>query len=283
MDKAALILAQAQRLAADFSLYPVLAAEIEFYLHGSDKADLAPFWEKVEERCAEKGVGIFKMEKERGFEQHEVALVPVAHPAKAAQDAETLKAIITATATEHGWRADFAAKPLADQPGSGLHIHVHLADREGINIFYKDDKNISEALLFSLGGLLAWLPDTMPIFAPTPESYARFAAAGDHTPTTVSWGANNRTVALRLPDKPKDQKHIEHRVAGADADPFMVVAAILAAIHYGIKNQIEPGEQMYGDAGLEMYHLPKLPLSLDDAQARMRASTVIAGFPGVDS
>lgn len=245
------------KLQSDFGLTPVVACEIEFTLHGSAGRDLAPFWQDMRGRCERAGIGIFKIEKERGDEQHEVALMP-ADADKSAQDCIRLKELLTKAAIPHGMKADFAAKPHADQPGNGLHVHVHLADNSGKNVFYKDDAIISDALKFSIGGLLAKMKDDMPIFAPTPQSYARFEQAGDHTPTTVSWGANNRTCAIRLPDARPELKHIEHRVAGADADPAKVIEAILEAMHFGLKNKCEPGTQIYGDAKLAMYKLPKL-------------------------
>lgn len=255
-----------QKILDDFGLTSVIACEIEFTLHGSAGRDLLPFWQEVRERCERSNIGIFKIEKERGHEQHEVALLP-ADAEKAAQDVTRLKNILSKVAILHELKADFAAKPFADQPGNGLHVHVHLADHSGKNVFYKDDHTISDALKYAIGGLLAWLPASMAVFAPTPESYLRFTHAGDHTPTTVSWGANNRTVAVRLPDALPAQKHIEHRVAGADADPAKVIDAIVGAIHWGLVNKADPGTQIYGDAKLEMYRLPKLPITLEEAEA----------------
>lgn len=179
-------------------------------------------------------------------------------PKKAVQDALGLKDIVGKAATLNGMKADFSAKPFTNQPGNGLHVHVHLADADGQNVFYKDDATMSDALKFSIGGLLHWMPEHMKIFVPTEESRMRFQYAGDHTPTTVSWGANNRTCAIRLPDNHSHTKHIEHRVSGADADPKAVIEAILEAIHWGLTNKADPGAQIHGDAKLDMYKLPKL-------------------------
>ena len=147
---------------------------------------------------------------------------------------------------------------MADQPGNGLHIHLHLEEANGARAFFKKDEQMSDALAWSLGGLLHHMRASMPIFAPTPESLLRFQQAGDHTPTTVSWGANNRSCALRLPDAAPEQKRIEHRVPCADTDPQAVIAVILQAVHDGIKNQRLPGPQTYGNASLPAYGLPSL-------------------------
>jgi glutamine synthetase len=235
---------------------PITACEIEFYLHGAQSANLLDFWAEIQENCVGCAVPIFKIEKERGREQFEVALCPET-PEKSINSANLIKEIISKIAPKYGMIADFSAKPFADDFGSGLHIHIHLENSSGENLFYKDDLQMSDALMYSIGGLLAKMLDDMPIFAPHVGSSARFVA-GNNVPLTVSWGANNRTTALRLPDSEKNKKRIEHRVAGADADVGDVVFSILAAIDFGIKNKIKPPAQIYGDASLEMYGLPPL-------------------------
>lgn len=267
------------RLISDFGLTPVTAAELEFYIYdisspwkgedqgggyaphtqssefseGNPHPNLPPsrgkeqaFWQRVQNA----GVLLEKFEAERGEHQYEVALSP-ATPEKTVADLIAVKKILA----EMG--ADFSARPKPDQPGSGLHIHVHLEDAGGKNVFYKDDTHMSEPLKHSIGGLLANLKKDMAVFAPTVDSHKRFIA-GSNAPLTVSWGANNRTVAVRLPDAPHDKKRIEHRVAGADADPAQVMQAILTAIHDGLTRKLDPGAQIYGDASLVMYGLTKL-------------------------
>ncbi|MDE3061241.1 MAG: hypothetical protein KGJ06_09540 [Pseudomonadota bacterium] len=245
--------AEVSGLAEEFGLTAITAAEIEFYL---SSAPSDAFWDTVKSACAVEGIRLFKIEKERGKEQYEVALRPE-DPLLTARHVTAVKAVLDDAATRHGLIVDFAARPFAEQPGSGLHIHVHLLDESGKRVFFKNDEIISDALKFSIGGLLATMKDYMGVFAPGVESLARFTPGGN-APLTVSWGANNRTVAVRLPDSEHDEKRIEHRVAGADADPRNVIVAILAGIRYGLQNKCDPGQQIYGDAGLEMYGLPKL-------------------------
>ena len=238
-------------------LKPITASEIEFYLHGSSSFyDMDAFWNVVQSVCEAIDISIFNTEKERGKEQHEVSLCP-ATPQKTIADTIAIKEIITQVAEKRGMEADFSAKPFSNDFGNGLHIHIHLENEYGKNVFYKDDVTISDDLNYAIGGLLAKMPEDMKFFAPTEESYKRFIA-GTNAPTTISWGANNRTTALRLPDSPKNHKRIEHRVAGADADIEQVVNAIVAAVYYGIENKIQPSGQIYGDASLTMYNLPKI-------------------------
>lgn len=275
---AALIAPQRRRLISDFGLHPYSASEIEFYLHGSSAcADIGAWYGQVRQSAKAQGITIVSIVAERGHEQHEAALAVCDDPVKTARDTIFLKQIIADSAKQQGMQADFRAKPASDQPGSGLHIHVHLADRTGKNMFYKDDDRISDALKFSIGGLLVCLPGCMAVFAPLAQSYSRFTA-GSNAPVTISWGGNNRTVALRLPDSAHDNKHIEHRVAGSDADPASVMALILAAMHYGMARQCDPGTQIYGDAALEMYKLPKLAGTLEEAQAAFHASPLVREY-----
>lgn len=267
------IAALVQRFATDFGFIPVTAAEIEFYLHGADGCTaMEDFRRNIVSQAA-----VQKYEKERGREQFEIALAPATDPAKTAGDISALKSLLADGAEKYGMTADFSAKPFPDRPGSGLHIHIHLTDAGGKNVFYKDDAGMSAALKWSIGGLLAWLPDTMPVFAPHAKSYARFSEK-THVPSTVSWGANNRTVALRLPDAPHDNKRIEHRVAGADANPHRVISVILAAIHDGLTRQIEPGAQIFGDASLPMYNLPPLPGTLAEGIGKIKTSEAVARY-----
>jgi len=247
-----------QKLWQDFALKPVIATEIEFYLHGAG-ATFAPsdILTLIRTRCANAGLKLASAEQERGPEQYEISLLPTGDIAKLIADTERFKTLMDEVFRPLGVQADFAAKPLIDAPGSGLHIHVHLEDAEGKNVFFRKDDSWSQPLLHAIGGMLKLMNESMMFFAPSAASYARFTEKSN-APTTVSWGANNRTVAIRLPTKPMEHKHIEHRVAGSDADVGQVITAILAGMHYGLEQKCEPGEPIYGDASLPQYGLPKL-------------------------
>lgn len=258
---------------ADFGLEPLMASELEFYLYGADKkSEMQAFCDALFAKLTKEGLAPHSIDKERGKEQYEVAILP-SLPITCARRTANLKPIITEFAASYGLRADFAAKPLANEPGSGLHIHIDLLDSDKHTVFFKQDDAISDALKHSIGGLLAWMLPCMPIFAPNPESYARFVA-NNNAPLTVSWGANNRTVALRLPDAEGGHRHIEHRVAGSDANPYHVVAVILAAIHDGLASKYTIPEQIYGDAALDQYDLPRFPTNLEDALKQQEISTL---------
>ena len=87
----------------------------------------------------------------------------------------------------------------------------------------------------------------MALFAPHANSYRRFCA-NSYAPLTPTWGINNRTVALRVPGGPADTRHVEHRICGADANPYLAASAVLAGVHYGMTNQIDPGPPVVGFA-----------------------------------
>ena len=138
------------------------------------------------------------------------------------------------------------AKPFANRAGSGLHLHVSVIDAAGKNIIASEDPAGTPALREAVGGLKATLADGMAIFAPNANSYRRFRA-NSYAPVAPTWGVNNRTVSLRVPAGPAGGRHIEHRVAGADANPYLALAALLAGVHHGLTKSIDPGPPVQGD------------------------------------
>lgn len=268
-----------QKLKAEFGYQLYSAAEIEFTLHGSsDKLDAtAVCYRQIVNMAQQAGIHVQSIEAEKGVDQHELSLMICDDACQTAEHICHIKSIISTAADAQQLKADFSAKPLASEPGNGLHVHIHIGTQEHANLFFKDDHTISDELKYSIGGLLEWLNPSMAIFAPTTASYARFTS-GNNAPTTVSWGANNRTVAIRLPDSDHHQKHIEHRVAGSDSDPILVMAVIVAAIHYGLTHRITPSAQIYGDASLDMYELPVLAQSHQEAMSLLKNFSIMAEY-----
>lgn len=247
-----------QRFFVPLGLRVVTAAEIEFYTEATDQLSALS--------------GIAKLEQERGEGQYEVAFGP-ASPHQTVIQLSNLKQQLSGI-------ANFFAKPFSQQPASGLHINVHLEGADGKNPFFKDDDATAPELEHSIAGLLAIMRETMLAYAPSDTSYARLTPRGQ-TPTTISWGANNRTVAVRLPDTGTHTKRIEHRVAGADADAELVMACVLAGIGYGLQEKLKLTlPQIYGDATLDQYELEKLPATLEEAkQAALEATILPRVFP----
>ncbi|MEO7027678.1 MAG: glutamine synthetase family protein [Caulobacteraceae bacterium] len=262
------------RFAAD-GLTPVVACELEYYLvdpirtaGGGVELAAAP---TTGERPSLHGVyGLRELEDFSGFlrdlwscadaqgvplegaiaeyapGQLELTLRHGPDALRAADEAVMYKRIAKGVAPRQGCEATFMAKPFEDRAGSGLHLHVSVNDALGANIFASADPAGSPALRHAVGGLKATLADGMAIFAPNANSYRRFRA-NSYAPVAPTWGVNNRTVSLRVPAGPASSRHIEHRVAGADANPYLALAALLAGVHHGLTGKLDPGAPVEGD------------------------------------
>lgn len=178
--------------------------------------------------------------------QLELTLKHHADALRAADDAVLYKRAAKGVALKHGCEATFMAKPFSDRAGSGMHLHVSINDAKGKNIMASDAPEGSPAVRHAIGGMKALLADSMAIYAPNANSYRRFRA-NSYAPVAPTWGVNNRTVSFRVPAGAPHTRHIEHRVAGADAHPALAVAALLAAVHHGLTNKVDPGPAVVGD------------------------------------
>lgn len=193
---------------------------------------------------------------EAGIGQFEITL-DHGNALRMADDVILTKELIKGTATAQGMQASFMAKPWATEPGNGMHVHFSITDANGQNLFDHDD-----SLRGAIGGLLTHLCASSLIFAPFPNSFARFVDNA-HAPTQAHWGHDNRTVALRIPDG--GPVRIEHRVAGGDVNPYLVLAAILAAALDGMDNGIIPPPANQGNAYDQPSPLPGIATDLDMA------------------
>ena len=215
-----------------------------YYLQDLD--DFAPFFKDLYVYCEAQGLPAKTLISEYAPGQMEIVLRHRADVLKACDEGIMLKRLIKATAEKHGMAATFMAKPYAQWTGSGMHIHVSLGDEKGNNLFAADDPTQNELLLHSIGGLKAAMAESMLIFAPNANSYRRFRR-NSYAPVSASWGINNRTVSIRIPAGAANACHIEHRPSGADANPYLVMAAILAGMHYGITEKADPGNPVVGN------------------------------------
>ena len=179
-----------------------------------------------------------------------------------------------------GLTATFMAKPFGDQAGSGMHLHMSFNDADGRNLCASDDPQGTPLLRHAIAGMRTLMPESLAIFAPNANSYRRFRA-NSYAPTSPTWGVNNRTVSLRIPAGPPASRHVEHRVAGADANPYLALAAVLAAAHFGIANKLDPGPAITGN-GYAASPDPALALPTNwfSAVDRFAASTVMQDYLG---
>jgi len=258
-----------QRL-ADLGLRPVMAIELEFYLVEHDGERFQPrmpripgselpqpglqyaimedlyevddFLADLDAICVAQNIPAGAALSEFSPGQFEVNLHHVDDPMLACDHAVLLKRAVKAAASRNGLGATFMAKPFSETAGSGLHLHISLLDEKGDNVFAGESRDgpFSDQLRHAVGGLGALMAESMAVFAPNANSYRRHAP-GNFVPASPTWGLNHRGVAMRIPLAAAKNTRIEHRVAGADANPYLVVAAVLAGIHHGIANAIEPG------------------------------------------
>ena len=127
----------------------------------------------------------------------------------------------------------------------------------------------------AIGGVLETLPAQMAFLCPNVNSYRRFGAQF-YVPNSPCWGLDNRTVAIRVPTGSADSVRIEHRVAGADANPYLLMASVLAGIHHGLTNKIEPGAPVEGNSYEQ--NEQSLPNNLRDALRELDDSEVMAKY-----
>ncbi|MFD0916183.1 glutamine synthetase family protein [Pseudahrensia aquimaris] len=210
--------------------------------------------------------------KEAAPGQFEINLNHRADVLRAADDVVMLKRIVQETARDSGMRATFMPKPFAGQPGNGMHVHISILDKDGTNIFSGDKGTIRQH--HAVAGLLASMQDATALFVNSINGYRRLAP-GSYAPTRANWGDNNRSVALRLPAAPDAAKRVEHRVAGADANPYLLMAALLQGIIDGLDAGDDPPAALEGNAydettpnrGEALPNAPETALELFDKSA----------------
>jgi glutamine synthetase len=284
----------------ELGLRPVVAAEIEFYLVAKDAQgqlipapgllsrrspqrldsyglgklhDMAPLFDEIYSAARAQGLPLRTLMSEYAPGQYEITLLHRNDALRAIDEAILFKRLIRATALRHGLTACFMAKPFADQAGSGMHVHVSLQDESGNNAFAADDPAGTPLLRHAIGGLQQTMAESMLIFAPHANSYRRFRHQS-YAPVAPTWGINNRSVSLRVPAGPPLSRHVEHRVSGADANPYLVAATVLAGVHAGIVGKLDPGQPVTGN-GYESGIAATLPRDWRSAIAAAASSAFL--------
>lgn len=181
---------------------------------------------------------------------------------KAADDAWLFKTLVRGMARKHGMAATFMAKPFRADAGNGMHVHFSVVDADGQNIFDDGGPDGTPALHHAIAGCIKAMPASMLIFAPHANSYERMVT-GAHAPTGISWAHENRTAAIRIPGGAPAARRIEHRVAGGDINPYLMLAAVLGAALAGIEDGQMPPAPITGNAYDQ--DLPQLPTDWADA------------------
>jgi len=242
--------------------------------------DLAPLFDDVYAAAKAQGLPAETLMAEYAPGQFEITLAHRRDALRAVDEAIAFKRLLRGVAAKHGCIATFMAKPFAALAGSGLHLHVSLEDAAGRNAFAADDPAGSEACRHAIGGLQATMAESLLAFAPNANSYRRFRSQS-YAPTAPSWGVNNRSVSLRVPAGPPGSRHVEHRVAGADANPYVAAAVVLAGVAHGLRHRIDPGAPVTGN-GYAAAQDPRaaLPATWQAAIERAVASPFLADALG---
>jgi glutamine synthetase len=286
-------------------LTPVVAPEIEFYLTApnTDPAkaltapvgrsgraevgqsafslnllnELAPFWDAFHAAIDTLGIRGDTWIHEVGCSQYEINLLH-GDALAVADQAFLFKLAAKEVALQHGLNAVFMAKPISGEAGSSMHLHQSVVDGQGRNIFTDAAGADTKALGHFIAGLQAYGPDLMLVFAPFVNSFRRYVS-GSQAPTTLAWGRDNRTVGLRVPLSAPVARRVENRIAGADANPYLAIAASLAAGLAGLEEQLSPTEPVQGNGYDEAHGLPRTFL---EAHHRMAGSAHAARLMGAD-
>lgn len=285
------VLKNVLKLYAEKGWAPVVAPELEFYLvdkntdpdqqlrppigrsgraetsrqHYSIDAvnEFDPLFEDIYDYCDAMDLDVDTLIHEVGAGQMEINFLH-GDPLELADKVFFFKRTIREAALRHNMFATFMAKPMAGEPGSAMHVHQSVVDRKtGQNIFSNADGSASDAFRHYIGGLQKYTPNVMALLAPYVNSYRRLVA-NTAAPTNVEWGADNRTVGIRIPSSGPENRRMENRVIGADANPYVALAATLACGYLGMVNAIEPQPEMLGNAYLSPKSTP-LPQSLSES------------------
>ncbi len=278
-------------------LTPVVAFELEFYLldpetdwddgmpapvgvvSGPDRlrmyglddlAEHAALFDMIRDAAEEQNLPIDTIIKEAAPGQFEVNLKHRADPLRAADDVIKLKRIILGCARAHGLTATFMAKPFLEYAGNGMHVHASILGADGENIF--GDPHGRDMLGHAVAGLLRTMPESLLLFINTWNGFRRITP-GSYAPTRAVWAENNRSVALRIPASTPENRRIEHRISGTDANPYLVMCALLQGMMEGIDSKEVPPPPVQGNAYAEagLY----LPDDMDEALQLMEKSAFV--------
>ncbi|MDY0147466.1 MAG: glutamine synthetase family protein [Halothiobacillus sp.] len=275
---------------------PIVAPELEFYLLArntdpnqplvppigrSGRAETSrqlysidavnefdPLFEEIYEYCDIMGMELDTLIHEFGAGQMEINFLHD-DPMVLADKVFFFKRTLREAAMRHNMYATFMAKPMANEPGSAMHIHQSVLDTQtSRNIFSNPDGSESPLFLNYIAGLQKYLPSAMALLAPYVNSYRRIVRGGA-APINIEWGYDNRTVGIRVPHSGPEARRVENRVVGADANPYLAMAVTLACGYLGIVEKLQPSAVTTGSAYDSNYQLPR---ELSEALRQLDAS-----------
>ena len=243
----------------------------------SDLEALLPVVDDLRRAAEMQGIPADAAVSEAAPGQFELNLHHRRDPLRAADDAVLLRRLVQGVARKHNLKASFMAKPFVEWPGNGMHVHASMEDRTG-NIFACPDVG-SERLGHAISGLLKTMPEALLLFTSTFNGFRRMQP-GSYAPTSICWGFDNRSVALRVPASSPEAARIEHRIAGADANPYFVLVGVLAGMLEGLTKKEPPPAPVEGNA-YEKGHKRLTPW-MDEAIDAFEASHLMKDAVGAE-
>ncbi|MDO6707065.1 glutamine synthetase family protein [Photobacterium sp. 1_MG-2023] len=280
--------------------YPVMAIELEFYLLDKQRDteggiqpplnpvhhdreyrsdvynvenldDYSEFLHDLNDAAIKQGLNTSGALSESAPGQFEINFNHQQDVLNACDQVILAKRLIRQVAQAHDFDVTFMAKPFADEAGNGKHMHLSVVDQAGSNLFTDDQGEASSFYFQTLAAMLAMMPDSMALLCPNVNAYRRFSASM-YTPTHANWGENHRGVALRIPMSDAHNRRIEHRIAGADVNPYILASVILAGVlaseHFS-EQQCPP---QLADNAVE------LPLRMPDALIKLASSELMSMY-----
>ena len=285
------------------NLKPVIAPEMEFYLvdkqlqkNGHPQMPLIPgtqrryeevqllnlsemddfegFFALVEKSAHSLGIPAETAIKECAPGQFEINLLHHDDALLMADQTFLMKRLIKNCARKFNMNATFMAKPFSEEAGNGMHAHLSVVDKDGNNVF-KVDKNNQPQGIFAeaISGLLKTTPDFLSFYASHSNSYRRLVHNADHAPTTLSWGNENRTALIRLPEASAEATRLEFRLPSADSNPYLVFASILSSVLSGITEKHPLDKETLGNAHAQ--HEPALAITWREAVHKTSESLIV--------
>ena len=283
---------------------PVVAFELEFYLFDQQRDeegliqlvrnpktgqidsptvlsttrinDFEDIIDDIVDACNQQNIETGAISSEMGAGQFEINFNHHCDVLRAADETCLFKRTVVEVAKKHGMMASFIAKPMLDQPGNGLHMHVSVVDNKRNNIFDAGHQP-HQRLLHAIGGLIDCMPASMSYWAPNINSYRRYTGGTHCAPVSLTWGYENRTVAFRIPLAKDGAWRVENRVPGADANPYLAMAVTLAGILHGMEHKLDPGKAY--DQSVNGRDV-NLPLNLADALGATIGSEALINILG---
>ena len=260
------VLSSVQRRFHERGLFPVAATEFEFCLFRRDDAnrartrprqdeksisrlyeldelqDASPVLDDIRTFADAQRIPITALVTEMAPRQFELNLGHVRDACRAGDLAIQFKRLVKQVAVQHGFDTTFMAKPWSGRPGNGCHVHISLTDEDGCNAFDEQEASTAIAgpkLLSAVTGCMETALDFQLVFAPHANSYKRFQA-GNYAPVRICWGYDHRGASIRIPERKGASARLEHRIAGADAQPYLLLAAVLGGMLEGMERGAEP-------------------------------------------